>query len=167
MMPRCAFHKTNSHASSDYQALQNLRQKKTLFAEVIQFDSHDPPEVVSLENPTEVDPYLILMTTNKHDTSFVPMFTHNCHIKHKLTTLILDNKRQKNLITHDFLQRLQLPNTLNLEPYQLGWVQKEGMCLIVSWCCAMTFAIDPFRDTVVCEVSHLYCVDLLLGLPYQ
>jgi hypothetical protein len=31
----------------------------------------------------------------------------------------------------------------------------------------MTFTIGPFRDTVVCDVSPLYCVDLLLGLPFQ
>lgn len=31
----------------------------------------------------------------------------------------------------------------------------------------MTFAIGPFRDIVVCDVSPLDCVDLLLGLPYQ
>jgi hypothetical protein len=125
-MPWCTFHKTNSHASVDCRALQNLHPNKTLFAEVAQSDSPDPPEVVSLKNPTEVDPSLILMTTNEHDTSHVPLFTHNCQIKHELATLILDNGSQKNLIAQDLVQCLQLPTTSHPEPYQLGWVQKEG-----------------------------------------
>jgi hypothetical protein len=153
-MPWCTFHKTNSHASTDCRALQNLHPNKTLFAEVTQSDSPDPPEVVSLENPTEVDPSLILMTTNEHDTSFVPLFTHNCQIKHELATLILDNGSQKNLITQDLVQCLQLPTTPHPEPYHLGWVQKEGPRLTVSRCCAVTFAIGPFEI--------LWCVMFLL-----
>jgi hypothetical protein len=31
----------------------------------------------------------------------------------------------------------------------------------------MTFTIVPFRDTMVCDVSPLDCVDILLELPYQ
>lgn len=31
----------------------------------------------------------------------------------------------------------------------------------------VTFAIKPFKDSVLCDVSPLDCVDLLLGLPYQ
>jgi hypothetical protein len=61
----CTFHKTNSHASVNCQALKNLHTNKNLFAEVTQPDSPEPPEVVSLDNPTEVDPSLILMTTNE------------------------------------------------------------------------------------------------------
>jgi hypothetical protein len=39
--------------------------------------------------------------------------------------------------------------------------------LTVSWRCAVTFTIGPFQDTMVCDVSSLYCDVLLLGLPYQ
>jgi hypothetical protein len=98
-MPWCTFHKTNSHASIDSRALQNLRPNKTLFTEVTQSDSRGPPEVVSLKNPIEVDPSLIMTTTNEHNTSYVPMFTHNFQTKHELATLILDNGSQTNLIT--------------------------------------------------------------------
>jgi hypothetical protein len=140
---------------------------KTIFVEVAQCDFPNPLKVISLENPIEFDPSLILMNTNEYDTSSMPMCTHNCKIKHELATLILDNGSQKNLIAQDLVQRLKLPNTLHREPYQLRWVQKEGLHLNVSRCCAVTFAIGPFQDTMVCDVSPLYCVDMLLGLPYQ
>jgi hypothetical protein len=44
---------------------------------------------------------------------------------------------------------------------------KGRLCLTVSRCCAVTFAIGPFWDTVVCDVSPLDCADMLLGIPYQ
>jgi hypothetical protein len=108
--PHCTFQKTNSHASAYYRALQNLLPNKTLFRKVAQFDSPNPPEVISLENPTEVEPSLILMTTNEHDTSYVPLFTHNCQIKHKLATLILDNESHSQLLC--------TPNHINSDGYK-------------------------------------------------
>ena len=98
-VPWCTFHKTNSHASVDCRALKSFRNNKSLFAEVTQSYSPDHPEVVSLDNPIEADPSLILMTANEPNTSNVPLFTHNCQIKHELSTLIMDNGSQKNLVS--------------------------------------------------------------------
>jgi len=52
-------------------------------------------------------------------------------------------------------------------PYQLGWVHKDGPCVMVSQRCVIAFAIGPFHDTMVCDVSPLDCADLLHGIPYQ
>ena len=98
-VPWCTFHKTNSHASVDCQSLKSFRNNKSLFAEVTQSYSPDHLEVVSLDNPIEADPSLILMTANEPNTSNVPLFTHNCQIKHELATLIMDNGSQKNLVS--------------------------------------------------------------------
>jgi len=70
-------------------------------------------------------------------------------------------------VSQDLVERLCLPTTPHPHPYQLGWVRKDGPRLTISQCCAVTFAIGPFRDTVVCDVSPLDCADLLLGIPYQ
>ena len=115
--PWCTFHKTNSHASADCRVLKNLRPQKTLFTEVEQPKATTPLPVVSLENPTEVDPSLILMTANAPNTSVTPLFTHNCQIKHELATLILDNGSQKNLVSQDLVARLCLPTTPHPHPY--------------------------------------------------
>jgi hypothetical protein len=165
--PWCNFHKTNFYAFVDFRILKSIRTNQTLFAEVAKSDFSDYPEIVSLNNHTEVDPSLILMTTNEIDVSNIPMFTHNCQIKHELATLILNNGIQINLVSQNFITRLNIPTTLHPTPYQLGWVQKEGPHLIVSQCCVVIFLIIPFRDIVVCDVSSLDCFDLLLGIPYQ
>jgi hypothetical protein len=107
------------------------------------------------------------MTANEPGTTTIPLFTHNFQIKHESATPIMDNGSQKNLVSQDLVQCLQLPTTPHPSPYQLGWVQNVIPRLIVSRCCAVTFAIGPFRDTVTCDVSPLDCVDLLLCLPYQ
>jgi hypothetical protein len=97
--PWCTLHKINSHSSVEFHAFKNLHSNKDLVAKVTHIDSPDHPEVVSLENPTQVDPSLIPMTANEPDTTNVPLFTHNFYIKHELTTLIMDNGSQKNLIS--------------------------------------------------------------------
>ena len=105
-----------------WRALKSFRNNMSLFAEVAQSSSPNHPEVVSLDNPIEVDPSLILMTANEPNTSNIPLFTHNCQIKHELATLIMDNGSQKNLVSQDLVQRLQLPTTTHSNPYQLSGV---------------------------------------------
>jgi hypothetical protein len=108
------------------------------------------------------------MTMPEPGCTNVPLFTHNCQIKHKLTTLILDNGSQKNLVSQDLVQHLQLPTTPHPDPYQLGWVQKGGPCITIARVLRSKFFHWPLLcDTVFCDVSPLDCVDLLLGLPYQ
>jgi hypothetical protein len=131
----CTFHKTNSHNFADYRAIKNIHTNKTLVAEVTPTEFPKQPETISLTNPTEVDPSLILMTTPEPGRTNIPLFTHNCQIKHELTTLILDNGSQKNLVSQDLVQHLQLPTTPHPDPYQLGWVQKGGPHITIAWCC--------------------------------
>ena len=102
-VPRCTFHKTDSHASVDCWALKIIRNNMYLFVEVAQSSSPNHHEVISLDNPIEVDLSLILMTANEPNTSNVPLFTHNCQIKHELATLIMDNGSQKNLVSQDLV----------------------------------------------------------------
>lgn len=79
----------------------------------------------------------------------------------------MDNGSQKNLVSQELVNRLKLITSPHPQPYQLGWVQKEGPRILVSQSCLVTFAIGQFKDTVLCDVSPLDCADLLLGLPYQ
>jgi hypothetical protein len=124
-------------------------------------------EEFPLDNPTEVDPSLILMTQEDLNASTQPLFTHNCQIKNALALMIMDNGSRKNLVSQDLFNRLTLVTTTHPETYQLGWVQKDGPRLLVSKCCLVNFSIFQFKDTVLYDVSPLDCVDLLLGIPYQ
>ena len=79
----------------------------------------------------------------------------------------MDNGSQKNLVSQALVNCLNLVTTPHPHPYQLGWVQKDGPCLLVYEQCLVTFAIGQFKDIVLCDVSPLDCLDLLLGIPYQ
>jgi hypothetical protein len=120
-----------------------------------------------MENPTKVDPSLILMTQEDSNASTQPLFTHNCQIKNALDLLIMDNGSQKNLVSQALFNHLNLVTTPHPQPYQLEWVQKDVPRLLVSKRCLVTFAIGQFKYTVLCDVSPLDCADLLLSIPYQ
>jgi hypothetical protein len=83
----CSFHKTTSHNSSNCRILQNLKTNKTLLTKLIAPSHVEDTEEVPLDNPTEVDPSLILMTQEDSNAYTQPLFTHNCQIKN---TLALD-----------------------------------------------------------------------------
>lgn len=132
-----------------------------------QLSIEDTADPISLMNPMEPNPSLILLNTNDHATPIIPLFSHNCQIKHLLATFILDNGKPKEL----GVSRLSRPTTIThySSPflYHLGWVQQGGPRTRVTLQCAITFSIGPFKDKVICDVAPLDCVDLLLGLPYQ
>jgi len=163
----CTFQNTNSHNFVDCQAIKNICTNNTFLSKFTPTKITKQLENISLSNPTKADPSLILMTTPEPGLTNVPIFTHNCQIKHQITTLILDNAIQKHLVSKDFIQHLQLPTTPHSDPYKLVWVQKGGPYITISRCYTITFSIGPFCDTVVCDVSPLDSVYLLLGLPYQ
>ena len=124
-------------------------------------------EEVPLDNPTEVDPSLILMNTDDKNSSIQPLFTHNFQIKNSLALLIMDNGNQKKLVSEELVDHVQLTTTPHPKPCHLGWVQKDGPRLLVSQRCLVTFAIGEFKDNVICDVSPIDCSYLLLGIPYQ
>jgi len=96
-----------------------------------------------------------------------PLFTHNCQIKNSLALLIMDNGSHKNLISQELVNRLHLITTPHPNPYHLEWVQKDGPHLLLSQRYLVTFSIRQLKDTILCDVSPLDCLDLLLGIPYQ
>jgi hypothetical protein len=133
------------------------KNKKTLLTELIAPSQVEDTEEVPLENPIEVDPSLILMTQKYSNASTQPLFTHNYQIKNTLALLMMDNGSQKNLVSQALVNHLNLVTTPHPQPYQLGWVQKDGPRLLVSKRCLVTFSIGQFKDIVLCDVSPLDC----------
>lgn len=87
-----------------------------LFPKVDQPNS-PPPTFFSLNNPTKLNPSIILMNNNETNTPIAPLFTHNCQIKNELVSLILNNGSQKNIVAQDLVQCFKLPTTPHLAPY--------------------------------------------------
>lgn len=81
--------------------------------------------------------------------------------------MIMDNGCEKNLVSQEIFQLLDVSTTADPTPHQVTWVHKDGPHLMVTQHCVITFDVGPFRDIFVYVVSSLGCVDLLLGVPQQ
>ena len=68
-----------------------MKTNKALFIEHISTEPVETNDEVQLDNPTEVNPSLILMNTDEENASTQQLFTHNCQIKNSLALLIMDN----------------------------------------------------------------------------
>ena len=79
---------------------------------------------------------------------------------------IVDNGIQKNLISTEFIKRLELPTTPHSQPYNIGWLsQGQGICITQQ--CVLPYGIKPFKDEVLCDVDAFEVCDVMLGQPYM
>jgi hypothetical protein len=78
---------------------------------------------------------------------------------------IVDRARQKNLISAEVIKRLTLPTTPHPQPYTIGWIH-QGSDLCISQQIQISYAIMPFKDELLCDVSPLKVCDVILGQPY-
>jgi len=113
-----SFHKTQSHSYVDCRSLKSFHTNKTLFIEATTSQPMEDIEIVPLDNPTEVDPSLILMTSD-HTKTPSHLFSHNFQVRQSLALMVMDNGSQKNLISQDLVHKLKLPTTPHPNPYQL------------------------------------------------
>jgi hypothetical protein len=87
-------------------------------------------------------------------------------VKGTLLHFIIDNGSQKNLISTEVVKWLKLSTTPHPQPYNIGWLS-QGWDLRVSQQCRLPYAINPFKDEVLCDVTPLEVFDVLLGQPYM
>jgi hypothetical protein len=92
------------------------------------------------------------------------LFHSQMWVKGTLLHFIVDIDSQKNLISVEVIKWLDLPTKSHPEPYTIGWLCK-GSDLHVSQQCRLSYNIKPFKDEVLCVVSHLRVCDVLLGQP--
>ena len=79
---------------------------------------------------------------------------------------IIDNGSQKNLISVEFVERLELLTTPHPQPYNIGWLsQVQGIHITQQF--LLPYGIKPFKDEVLCDVDPLEVCDVLLGQPYM
>jgi hypothetical protein len=78
---------------------------------------------------------------------------------------IVDSGSHNNLIAGEIVKRLTLPTTPHPQPYTIGWLHK-GSDLCISQQCRLSYDIKPFKDKVLCDVSHLEVCNVPLGEPY-
>ena len=127
----------------------------------------DEADPTVLLNQVSTNPRLLLLSRSSTVATREAIFTQNCQIKNQICLLILDNGSMKNLISAKLVEQLQLSTKPQPSPYNLGWVTNNDPTNRVDRVCHVTFAVDPFIDTVICDVSPMDCCDLLLGKLYQ
>jgi hypothetical protein len=81
-------------------------------------------------------------------------------VKGTLLHFIIDSASQNNLISVEVIKRLTLPTTPRPQPYTIGWIH-QGSDLHVSQQIRISYAIKPFKDEVLCDVSPLKVFDVL------
>jgi len=79
-MPWCTFHRTSTHSTTDFRAIKYNRTQKALYLNTTSPSVHTPENTdpITLPNPTEPDPSLLLMTSASSETQPPTLFTHNC-----------------------------------------------------------------------------------------
>jgi len=75
-----------SYSTVDCHALHHPRTAKALFSELV---TH-PMEIINVENPTEPDPNLVLMSCTFPHPTRATIFAHNCQIKDLVVKLIME-----------------------------------------------------------------------------
>jgi hypothetical protein len=78
---------------------------------------------------------------------------------------IVDSGSQKNLISAEVVKLLDLPMKPHPHPYNIDWL-RQGRDLCVSQQLFLPYAIKPFKDEVLCDISPLEVCDVLFGQPY-
>ena len=79
---------------------------------------------------------------------------------------VVDNGSQKNLISAEFIKRLDLSTTPHLQPYNIYWLS-QGQGIFITHQSLLPYVIKPFKDEVLCDVAPLEVCDVLLGQPYM
>ena len=87
-------------------------------------------------------------------------------VKGILVHFVVENGSQKNLISKEFVKRLELPTTPHPQPYNIGWLS-QGWGIRITQQCLLLYDIKPFKDKVLCDVAPLEVCDVLLGQPYM
>jgi hypothetical protein len=87
-------------------------------------------------------------------------------LKGALLHFIVDSNSQKNLISAEVINKLDLSMTLYPQPYTIGWLcQGRDLCVIQHY--HLPYDIKPFKDEVLCDIAPLEVCDVLLGQPYM
>jgi hypothetical protein len=86
-------------------------------------------------------------------------------VKGTLLHFIVKSVSQKNIISAEVIKRLALLTMPHPQPYTIEWLH-QGSDLHVSQQFQISYAIKPFKDEVLCDVSPLKVFHVLLVQPY-
>jgi hypothetical protein len=165
----CEYHKIHWHNTEEFFSKKSLVVE--LKASESKADSESKSNIEGGKNIIDVEP-----STTCTTTKFQPgepeeleegehLFHSQMWVKGAMLHFIINSGSQKNLISIEFIERLDLPMTPHLQPYTIGWLH-QGRDLHVSQQCCLPYDIKPFKEEVLCDISPLEVYDFILGQPY-
>ena len=89
-----------------------------------------------------------------------------CTVQGSLCDLIIDSGSQKNIISKDVVERLQLETKNHPNPSAIGWIKEVGG-IWVHERCKVSFSIDKYNDEVYCDVVDMDACHILFRRPWQ
>ena len=87
-------------------------------------------------------------------------------VQGKVCKLVVDGGSCANVVSQDFVKRMQLQVIPHPKPYSLRWLNSPDFVHIHKQA-QVTFAIGDYNDTLTCEVAPMYCARALLGRPWH
>jgi len=79
---------------------------------------------------------------------------------------IIDGGSCANVASTRVVEELGLPTISHTKPYKLQWLSVEGE-IMVNKQVLITFAIEKYKDEVLCDVVLMEARHILLGRPWQ
>jgi hypothetical protein len=166
----CDFQKSPWHNTDE------CRSKKSLMAKIKDKepnpDSESDSENTGKRQIIDADPTAIVATAAIQPEEPIDpeegelLFHSQMWVKGTPLHFIVDSGSQKNLISAEVVKQLGLSTTPHPQPYSIGWL-RQGRDLRVSQQCRLSYAIQPLKDEVLCDVAPLDVFDVLLGQPYM
>jgi hypothetical protein len=165
----CEYHKSPWHNTDECRSKQSLVTKMKVFESEADSDSESNPEggkwIIDVEPSATVATTKVWPSKPEEPEEGECLFHSQMWVKGDLIHFIIDISSQKNQISVEVTQWLNLPTTLHPQPYTISWLH-QGRDLCVSQQCRLPYNIKPFKYEVLCDISPLEVCDVLLGKPY-
>jgi hypothetical protein len=165
----CKYHKIPWHNTEEVFSKKSLVVELKASESEVDYDFQSNPEGGKLI--IDVEPSATVATTKfwpsrpKEPEEGKCLFHSHMWVKGAPCHFIVDSGSQKNLISAEVVQHLDLPMTLHSQPYTIGWL-RQGRDLRVNQQCCLPYDIKPFKDEVLCNISPLKFCGVLLGKLY-
>ncbi|RDX71698.1 hypothetical protein CR513_48912, partial [Mucuna pruriens] len=93
-------------------------------------------------------------------------FHTRCHINDKVCSMIIDSGSCTNVASTIIVEKINLQTAKHTRPYKLQWLSNIGEVKVDKQV-AVPFAIENYKDEVLCDVVFMEAGHIPLGRPWQ
>jgi hypothetical protein len=97
----------------------------------------------------------------RHNLFQIFFIIKDCHV-----CTIIDGGSCNNLVSADFMGKIDLTTRLHTHPYYIQWLNNSGKAK-VTHTARVHFSIDTYHDYTDCDVVLMQTCSLLLGHPWE